>query len=59
VGGGDLTGVGTQTVVCNALTSSDKTGTLMLEAQQPSNLTVTMYTNGGRQAMFLGLLLPS
>jgi hypothetical protein len=31
----------------------------MLEAQQPSNMTVTMYTNGGRQAMFLGLLLPS
>jgi hypothetical protein len=59
VGGGDLTGVGTQTVFCGAAVQSDKTGTLMLEAQQPSNLTVTMYTAGGRQAMFLGLLLPS
>jgi hypothetical protein len=58
-GGGDLTGVGAQTVYCTAAVSSDKTGTLMLEAQQPSSMTVTMYTNGGRQAMFLGLLLPS
>jgi hypothetical protein len=59
VGGGDLTGAGTQTVTCGALVPSDKTGTLMLEAQQPTSLTAVMSTAGGRQAIFLGLLLPS
>jgi hypothetical protein len=52
-----LTGVGTQTVECAASISSDKTGTVMLEASAPASLTVTM-VGTGLQAMFLGLLLP-
>jgi prepilin-type N-terminal cleavage/methylation domain-containing protein len=56
-GGVDLTGLGTQTVTCGASVSSDKTGTVMLEAQTPNSLTVTML-GGGLEAMFLGLLLP-
>ncbi len=54
----DLTGVGTTTVFCAATVDSDKTGTVMLEAQAPTSLTVTM-VGGGLQAMFLGLLLPT
>jgi hypothetical protein len=57
-GGGDLTGIGTQTVKCWAGVSTDKTGTLMLGAKEPSSLTVTLVA-GGLQAMFLGVLLPS
>jgi hypothetical protein len=56
-GGVDLTGVGTQSVTCAASVSSDKTGTVMLEASAPTSLTVVMVGNG-LQAMFLGLLLP-
>ena len=64
VGGGDLTGMGTNTWFCtaspvNGQIGTDKTGTVMLWALAPSDLTVTMYTKGGLQAMFLGLLLPS
>jgi len=64
VGGGDLTAIPAATVTCsaskvNGQTGTDKTGTVMLSALAPSDLTVTMYTAGGLQAMFLGLLLPS
>jgi len=52
-----LTGVGTQTVECAASISSDKTGTVMLEASAPASLTATM-VGTGLQAIFLGLLLP-
>jgi hypothetical protein len=52
----NLTGVGTATVSCSATVSSDKTGTVMLEARTPTSLTVTM-VGTGLQAMFLGLLL--
>ncbi len=52
----DLTGVGTTTVECSATVSSDKTGTVMLEARTPTTLTVTM-VGTGLEAMFLGLLL--
>jgi prepilin-type N-terminal cleavage/methylation domain-containing protein len=55
--GVDLTGLGTQSVTCAANVSSDKTGTVMLEATTPTSLTVVMVGNG-LQAMFLGLLLP-
>jgi prepilin-type N-terminal cleavage/methylation domain-containing protein len=54
----DLTGVGTTTVECAATVSSDKTGTVMLEAQAPTTLTVTM-VGSGLEAMFLGFLLPT
>jgi hypothetical protein len=53
-----LTGVGTTTVECAATVSSDKTGTVMVEAQAPTTLTVTM-VGSGLQAMFLGFLLPT
>jgi hypothetical protein len=45
------------TVECAASGSSDKTGTVMLDAQTPHTLTVTM-VGGGLQAIFLGLMLP-
>ena len=55
----DLTGLGTTTVKCTASSTQpgEKTGTVMLEALAPTNLTVTMLGTG-RQAMFLGVLLP-
>jgi prepilin-type N-terminal cleavage/methylation domain-containing protein len=56
-GGVDLTGLGTQSVTCAANVSSDKTGTVMLEASAPTSLTVVM-VGTGLEAMFLGLLLP-
>jgi hypothetical protein len=52
-----LTGVGTPTVTCSASASTDKTGTPMLQATTPKQLTVTLNA-GGLQAMFLGVLLP-
>jgi hypothetical protein len=52
----DLTGTGTSTVQCVATSQVDKTGTVMLESQAPSSLTVKM-VGAGLQAMFLGLLL--
>jgi Tfp pilus assembly protein PilE len=52
-----LTGLGTQAVKCSATLSSDKTGTVMLDALTPKTLTVTL-VGAGLQAMFLGLLLP-
>jgi Tfp pilus assembly protein PilE len=53
----DFTGLGTQTVECAATVSSDKTGTVMLEAPAPTSLTVTM-VGSGLQAIFIGMLLP-
>jgi prepilin-type N-terminal cleavage/methylation domain-containing protein len=53
-----LTGVGTQTVECAATVSSDKTGTVMLDASTPTTLTVQM-VGTGLEAMFIGLLLPA
>ncbi|MGP8162399.1 MAG: beta strand repeat-containing protein [Acidimicrobiales bacterium] len=52
-----LTGVGTTTVECGASVSSDKTGTVMLEAPAPTTLTVTL-NGAGLEAIFLGVLLP-
>jgi prepilin-type N-terminal cleavage/methylation domain-containing protein len=52
-----LTGVGTTTVECAATVSSDKTGTVMLQASTPTTLTVNM-DGTGLEAVFLGLLLP-
>jgi hypothetical protein len=52
-----VTGVGTMSVKCSSSSSSDKTGTLMLEASAPTSLTVTLQGTG-LEAMFLGVLLP-
>ncbi len=53
-----LTGVGSTTVVCAATVSSDKTGTVMLQAAAPTTLSVQM-VGDGLEAMFIGLLLPA
>jgi prepilin-type N-terminal cleavage/methylation domain-containing protein len=53
-----LTGVGTTTVECAATVSSDKTGTVMLQAAAPTTLSVQM-VGDGLEAMFIGLLLPA
>jgi prepilin-type N-terminal cleavage/methylation domain-containing protein len=55
--GQGLTGVGTSDVTCKASVSSDKTGTVMLEAAAPTQLTVQM-VGTGLEAMFMGVLLP-
>jgi type II secretory pathway pseudopilin PulG len=55
--GSGLSGVGTMTVKCASSVTSDKTGTLMLEAQAPTSLTVTM-KGAGLEAVFVGVLLP-
>jgi hypothetical protein len=52
-----LTGVGTTMVECRATVPSDKTGTVMLQAPEPTTLTVNM-VGQGLEAVFLGLLLP-
>ena len=52
-----LFGLGTTTVKCTTTNSTDKTGTVMLQAKTPSQLTVTL-VGTGLQAMFLGVLLP-
>lgn len=56
-----LTGVGTPTVQCEASISSNKTGTVMLEAQNATSaqmaLNATMH-GAGLQAIFLGVMLP-
>jgi hypothetical protein len=52
-----LTGVGTTQVECKASVSSDKTGTVMLEAPAPTTLTADM-VGTGLQAIFVGVLLP-
>ncbi|MGO8859373.1 MAG: hypothetical protein ACLQRH_01180 [Acidimicrobiales bacterium] len=52
----NLTGIGTTTVECSATQSSLKTGTVMLEAAQPTGLKATL-VGTGLQAVFVGLLL--
>jgi prepilin-type N-terminal cleavage/methylation domain-containing protein len=52
-----LTGLGTTKVVCSATDSSNKNGTVMLEAPHPAGLTVTM-VGTGLEGMFLGVMLP-
>jgi hypothetical protein len=55
--GQGLTGVGTTSVTCASTVSSDKTGTVMLEAPAPTTLHVHM-VGTGLEAMFMGVLLP-
>jgi prepilin-type N-terminal cleavage/methylation domain-containing protein len=55
--GQGLIGVGTSVVTCKASVSSDKTGTVMLEAAAPTKLSVQM-VGTGLEAMFMGVLLP-
>lgn len=52
-----LTGLGTDSVECAATVNTDKTGTVMLEADQPGSLSVQM-VGAGLQAVFIGMLLP-
>ena len=52
-----LTGIGTQTVQCQASVSSNKTGTVLLDALTPQSLNVVMH-GAGLEAVFVGLLLP-
>jgi hypothetical protein len=46
-----------KTVTCSSTVSRDHTGTVMLGAIMPSQLTVTLNGNA-LQAMFLGVMLP-
>jgi hypothetical protein len=55
--GQGLSGVGTANVTCASTVSSDKTGTVMLEASAPSTLHVQM-VGAGLEGMFMGVLLP-
>jgi hypothetical protein len=55
--GQGLSGVGTTSVTCASSVSSDKTGTVMLEASAPNSLTARM-VGTGLEAMFMGVLLP-
>jgi hypothetical protein len=43
-------------VVCSSSASSDKTGTLMLEAPAPTSMTITL-KGSGLEAAFVGVLL--
>ena len=52
-----LTGIGSDSVTCTTQSSTDKTGTPMIEALTPSSLTITLQ-GGGLEAAFLGVLLP-
>ncbi len=54
---GSTSGSNTNTVQCFATVDSDKTGTVMVSAPTPSNLTVFMQ-GAGLEALFVGLLLP-
>jgi hypothetical protein len=47
----------TYTVECASVVTSDKTGTVMLEANAPSTLNATL-VGSGLEAIFIGLLLP-
>ena len=54
----DLTGLPSSTTVkCIGVASTDKTGTVMLQASAPTTLTDTM-VGTGLQGMFLGISLP-
>ena len=54
---------GVSSILCEASQQLNKTGTLMLSAQEPTNssagqnITVTMLGSGWGEAMFLGVLL--
>jgi hypothetical protein len=52
-----LTGIGTATVECASTDSSDKSGTVMLDALTPETLSVKMIGTG-LEAIFVGVLLP-
>ncbi|WP_328608846.1 LPXTG cell wall anchor domain-containing protein [Amycolatopsis sp. NBC_00345] len=56
--GGGYTGVGTTTVRCVGRTSSNKTGTAILSADDPTSFTQRM-VGGGRQAVGFGVLVSS
>ena len=56
--GNGLTGIGTNSVECQASVSSDKTGTAMISTPVPNSLTVYM-VGTGLEGMFMGILLPS
>lgn len=56
--GNGLTGIGTNSVECQASVSSDKTGTVMISTPTPNSLTVYM-VGGGLEGMFMGILLPA
>ena len=55
-----LTGLNTTTVQCSSPSnfSADHTGAVMLEADQPTSLTIQLY-GGGLQGAFVGVLLSS
>jgi hypothetical protein len=54
---GVVSGTNTNTVQCFGTIDSDKTGTVMLAAPTPANITVFMQ-GAGLEAMFVGLQLP-
>jgi prepilin-type N-terminal cleavage/methylation domain-containing protein len=56
--GNGLTGVGTNSVQCQASVSSDKTGTVMISTPVPNSLSVFM-VGTGLEGMFMGILLPA
>ena len=56
--GNGLTGIGTNSVECQASVPSDKTGTVMISTPAPNSLTVNL-VGTGLQAMFMGILLPA
>ncbi len=56
--GNGLSGIGTNSVECQASVSSDKTGTVMISAPAPTSLTVNL-VGTGLEAMFMGILLSS
>jgi prepilin-type N-terminal cleavage/methylation domain-containing protein len=56
--GNGLTGVGTNSVECQASVSSIKTGTPMISTPSPNSLTVYM-VGTGLEGMFMGILLPA
>ena len=55
--GNGLTGVGTNSVECQASVSSIKTGTPIISTPAPNSLTVNM-VGTGLEGMFMGILLP-
>lgn len=54
--GNGLTGIGTNSVECQASVSSVKTGTVMISTPSPNSLTVFLHGTG-LEGMFMGILL--
>jgi hypothetical protein len=54
--GNGLSGIGTNSVECQASVSSIKTGTVMISTPSPNSLTVFMHGTG-LEGMFMGILL--